>query len=159
VTAELEEVQFACSQHHIIPGSSASSTDHGGSSKSGGTPEEHIYEEPPEEVRMYNMEKHMYQIGLDSLLANYYASSICKPPFFNGPIAASFLSISKKAIMIIVLLCLKLNCVYNVPVSHFSSKAQVIVKTLSMILWKRCTLDDLWPAWRTDHQRLGGEYN
>ena len=53
VTAELEEVQFACSQHHIIPRSNASSTDHGGSSKAGETPEEHIYEEPPEEVRMY----------------------------------------------------------------------------------------------------------
>ena len=50
VMAELEEVQFACSQHHIIPGSNASSTDHGGSSKAGESPEEHIYEEPPEEV-------------------------------------------------------------------------------------------------------------
>ena len=51
VTAELEEVQFACSQHHLIPGSNTSSSE-GESSKSGTTPEEHIYEEPPEEVCM-----------------------------------------------------------------------------------------------------------
>ena len=51
VTAELEEVQFACSQHHmILPGTNGSSTGtDGGSNKSS---EEHIYEEPPEEVRV-----------------------------------------------------------------------------------------------------------
>ena len=48
VTAELEEVQFACSQHHIIPGSGSSTE--GASSRTEATPEEHIYEEPPEEV-------------------------------------------------------------------------------------------------------------
>lgn len=52
VTAELEEVQFACSQHHIIPESNASGTE-SGSNKTGETPEEHIYEEPPEEVHTY----------------------------------------------------------------------------------------------------------
>ena len=50
VTAELEEVHFACSQHHMIPGSGAFSD--GGSSKPDTTPEEHIYEEPPEEVHI-----------------------------------------------------------------------------------------------------------
>ena len=33
----------------------------------------------------------------------------------------------------------------------------MIVKTLSMILLKICILDNLWPVWRTDHQRLDGE--
>ena len=46
--AELEEVQFTCSQHHIVPGSSSSTEGEGGSGREG--TEEHIYDEPPEEV-------------------------------------------------------------------------------------------------------------
>ena len=96
VTAELEEVQFACSQHHIIPGSNASSTDHGGSSKAGETPEEHIYEEPPEEVRMYYYFAAADQMGLQIMQGAYPLQ--CSSSL---DLQASFQYYFKKAIIIL----------------------------------------------------------
>ena len=50
VVAELEEVQYFCSQHHVTQGGRANNVEgEGGSGREGGS-EEHIYEEPPVEV-------------------------------------------------------------------------------------------------------------
>ena len=52
VVAELEEVQYFCSQHHTMQeaGGRDNSADGEGGNRREGESEEHIYEEPPEEV-------------------------------------------------------------------------------------------------------------